>query len=157
MSLYNDISYISGNEWVTATYNNMGTSHKSVAKWKTKPYTKGDTWTVQAGRKKESMVLEAGIIINLERRKVIRIKSSHKEFSQMLVISYFLICLVVTQLCLFCDNSETWTLMICVNFSAQCFHIFFVTVSGKERAGVMHQLLKVLYRKRQTSLHIGQN
>lgn len=81
--LYNSTLRINGNEQVTAMYSNRGAFHKCDAERK-KPDMEGHTWTVEARRQRESTVLEAGIIINSEWRKGVRLQIYMRNFFRCL-------------------------------------------------------------------------
>ena len=49
----------------------------------------------------------------------------HKEVSEVLVMVYSLICVVVTQECLLCDKSLSCMLMICAFFFLHIRHTSF--------------------------------
>lgn len=116
-----------------------------LSKKKKKKHIWKDVQTVQASRQQESSPW-----INEKGRVGIKVEHSNKEFSQMLVIFYFSIFLLVVQLCLLCDDAEIWIPMIVWYFFS---HVFLISMAGKERAelSVRRQFWNVWGQNKQTS------
>lgn len=115
-----------------------------LSKKKKKKHIWKDVQTVQASRQQESSPW-----INEKGRVGIKVEHSNKEFSQMLVIFYFSIFLLVIR-CVYCAMMQkSEYLWLCDIFS----HVFLISMAGKERAelSVRRQFWNVWGQNKQTS------